>query len=100
MTRRPVRCTDQFFDRLDQPLPPERGSDGGASAADFLTWDLPEAIDRFSTDLDTWTLPVPDRTGVHVLVTDGVVVRGFAVYAEVLPDGSVEVFWLDLDLGR
>jgi hypothetical protein len=38
---RPVRFTEQFFNRLDWLLPSERGADGTPSVTDFLLLDGP-----------------------------------------------------------
>ena len=50
MSRRQVRVDPTFFDRLDELLAPERGSDGTPSTTDFLLHDLPVVIDLLAED--------------------------------------------------
>jgi len=54
VSRRQVRVDPTFFDRLDELLAPERGSDGTPSATDFLLHDLPAIIDLLAED---WSSP-------------------------------------------
>lgn len=51
MNRRQVRFTEQFFERLDELLPPGRPDDGGPSASDFLLHELPNVIDAIADDV-------------------------------------------------
>lgn len=97
--RRVVRVTEQFFGRLDELLPSQRPGDGRCSASDFLLWDLPEFIEIFATDQDSRTTEAPGRPGVLMLSTVGRLVPFVTIYAEIVPDGSVEVFWLEIDSG-
>jgi hypothetical protein len=57
VTRRQVRFAEQFFDRLDELLPPERPGDGGPSASDFLLHDLPNVIDALAESYEGVTIP-------------------------------------------
>ena len=98
--RRLVRVTDQFFDRLDQLLPAERKADGTPSTHDFLLHDMPTVIEKLATDLERWTTPAPHDARARVLIRAGSVVPFVMVYAELLEDGSVEVFYLDIDWSR
>lgn len=97
MTRRTVRYTQQFFDRLDQLLPPERSTDGRCSSGDFLLWDLPDATERLAEDFEASTSPLPKRPETFTLVTRGQLVGPFVLYAEPVDGDAVEVFWLDVD---
>jgi hypothetical protein len=96
-TRRQVRVTQQFFDRLDELLPAERTEAGTPSATDFLLHDLPPILDQLATRYEDVTLPVGDVPGVRVLIAVGVLVPRMAVYAELVTDGAVELFWLEVD---
>ena len=95
--RRPVRVTQQFFDRRDQLLPEERSSTGTPSTTDFLLHDMPTIIDTLATDFDSVTTVVPGVAGVRVMVTVGMLVDFIAVYAAVSADGGIELLYLDLE---
>ena len=97
-TDRPVRFTEDFFDRLDVLLPERRSADGTLSVTDFLLFDLPPIRDKLAGDFKGETLPTDDA-GIRVYVGHGVLVRHVAVFARLDNDGSVEVFWLSLDVG-
>lgn len=99
MTRRTVRYTEQFFDRLDLLLPSDRAPDGRCSSGDFLLWDLPAITERLAMAFEASTIPLPERPETFAVITTGRPISSFALYAELLDDGSVEVFWLDVDLG-
>lgn len=94
--RRQVRVAESFFDRLDELLPPERTAEGTPSATDFLLHDLPPVIDQLATRFEDVTLPAGDA-GVRVLITTGILIPRIAVYAELVADGAVELFWLEVD---
>lgn len=96
---RVVRVTEQFFGRLDQLLPAERSADGTPSAADFLLLEMPLIIEKLATDYERSTVASP-RVPTRTLVTTSLLVSAVAVHVELIADGTVEVFWLDLDLGR
>ncbi|MGN6694009.1 MAG: hypothetical protein ACTHN0_07515 [Aquihabitans sp.] len=89
--------TDQFFDRLDALLPYERTVRGGCSAADFLGVEIPYVVDALADDLHGVTIQLADEPDIRVAVAAGRLVPAFMVYAELLDDGSVEVFWLDIE---
>jgi hypothetical protein len=95
--RRLVRVTDQFFDRLDELFPEVRTADGQASAADFLLHEMPNVIERLAVDFESATIPSGREPGVRVLIAAGLLVRFFGVYAAIVEDGSVEIFWLDVE---
>jgi hypothetical protein len=92
---RQVRFTEQFFDRLDQLLPDERGHDGTPSVTDFLLLELPAVRDDLAEDFEHRTLPTDDPD-VRVYIGTGVLVRAYAIYAS-LVDDIVEAFWLSVD---
>ena len=95
MAEREVRFTEQFFDRLDDLLPQERGADGTPSVTDFLLFDLPTVRDDLATDFERHTLPTDDPQ-VRVYVGSGSLLRGFAIYAAI--EGEiVEAFWITID---
>lgn len=96
MTRREVRVADQFFERLDELLPTRRTIDGLPSGTDFLLHDIPSVIDRLAEDFESATIPSGYDEGTRVLVATGLLVTYFVVYATIIADGSVEVFYLDL----
>lgn len=45
VAERIVRFTAEFYDRLDELLPEQRGDDGTPSVTDFLLLDLPRVRD-------------------------------------------------------
>jgi hypothetical protein len=94
--RRTVRVVDGFFDRLDELLPGDRGSQGEPSATDFLLHEMPTVIDRLAEDFEGSTLSVAGRDDLRVLITAGVLVPFIAVYA-VLVDEGIEVVYLELE---
>jgi len=96
-TRRQVRVAQSFFDRLDDLLPDDRGTDGEPSATDFLLHDIPPIIDALAEDFDGATLAVGEVEGVRVLITAGVLVPMMAVYVALTDDGAAELIYLDLD---
>ena len=96
-SRRLVRVTQSFFDRLDELLPEERSATGEPSSADFLLHEIPPIIDRLAQDYEGTTLDVPGVPDVRVLITSGILVAAIAVYAVLASDGAVEVIYLDLD---
>jgi len=97
VTRRQVRFSEQFFERLDELLPPERPGDGGPSASDFLLHDLPNVIDAMADDFEGVTIPSGYDESTRVLVAPGLLARTFVVYATLIADDVVEAFYLDLD---
>ena len=96
MTRRQVRITPSFFDRLDELLPAERGADGTPSATDYLLHDLPTVIDLLADDFVGRTSPVADDPEIRVLIAAGVLVPFVAVYAVLAADDAVEVIYIEL----
>ena len=98
MTRRQVRFSGQFFDRLDELLPPERPGDGGPSASDFLLHDLPNVIDALAESYEGVTIPSGYDESTRVLVAPGLLARTLVVYTTLIADDVVEAFYIDLEL--
>lgn len=96
-TERLVRFTADFFDRLDMLLPAGRSPEGTLSATDFLLFDLPPIRDKLARSFESETLSTADD-GIRVYVGHGVLVRSVALYARIDSDGSVEVFWVSLEI--
>lgn len=97
MAERSVRFTDQFFDRLDELLPTDRGGDGAPSVTDFLAFEAPRIRDRLAQDFDDITIATDDPD-VRVYLTAGLFFGHIAVYVLDRPsDQAVDVFWLTLD---
>ncbi len=96
MTRRQVRVTPPFFDRLDELLPSERGPDGTPSATDFLLHDLPAIIDLLADDFMRHTSPVAEDPEIRVLIAAGPLVPYVAVYAVLAADDAVEVIFVEI----
>lgn len=96
MTRRHVRVTQSFFDRLDTLLPEERGPDGTPSTADFLFREMPRIVDQLADDYERNTTIVPSAPGVHVLITRGAFVPFILVYSVLAPDGAIDIIELEL----
>ncbi len=95
--RRLVRLSDQFFDRLELLFSAERSASGEPSATDFLLHDMTPVIERLAVDFEGSTVAVPGAELTRVLIASGVLVAHLAAYAELLQDGSIEVFYLDID---
>jgi hypothetical protein len=96
VSRRQVRVTATFFDRLDELFPSERGSDGAPSGTDFLLHDLPAFIDLLAEDFEGRTVSVADDPEIRVLIAAGVLVSYVAIYTVLADDDSVELIYLDL----
>ncbi len=98
MTRRVVRFSGFFFDRLDDILGDVRGEDGAPSTTDFLVYDLPPVCDLLAEDFEGQTMPFPANSkDIRVYVGSGVLVSRFALIMALCIDGTVEV--LDVELG-
>lgn len=95
MPERIVRFSDQFFDRLDELLPVERGADGSPSVTDFLMLELPAIRDMLASDFERYTM-VTEDPDVRVYVGSGVLFNAVAVFAA-LDEDSVEAFWVMFD---
>lgn len=78
-------------------LPAARGPNGEPSTNDFQTFELLEVIDRFAEGLDDVPEPIEGRPYYRVLISTGLLVRGFAVVGQLAADGAVELISLDID---
>lgn len=92
-----MRATAGFFEDLDRQLPAERGSNGEPSTNDFQTFELLEIVDRFAEGFDDLPELIEGRPDYGVLISTGLLVRGFAVVGQLARDGSVELISLDID---
>lgn len=96
--RRRVRVAEAFFAQLDDQLGPDRGPEGQPSATDFLVLELPPVVDRFATDFEALPEIVDGFAAARMLIAPGLLVRAFAVYGLLLPDGSIELIGIEVDL--
>jgi len=96
--RRTVRVSHDVFDALDRALGPERGPNGEPSVNDFLTIDLVPIVDAFATPFDDLPEAVPGRPDYRLLISAGALVRGFAVFGQLMPDDAIELLHIRLDL--
>ena len=96
MTERTVRFTEDFFDRLEELLPAERGADGIPSITDFLAFEIPGLRDLLAADAIGFTTATVIH-GVRAYVNGGVLVPAILLYLAV-DDHDVTVF--DISLGR
>jgi hypothetical protein len=92
---RVIRFTEQFFDRLAELLPEERGADGSPSITDFLLLDLPAVRNALAADFERFTLATHDPD-VRVYIGAGVLVRTMTVYASI-EQHDIEAFWIELE---
>ena len=97
MTDRIVRFTEQFFDRLEELLPTERGRDGTPSITDFISFEIAPIRDGLARDAIGATAPTgnPD---VRALICTGVLIPAILAYVAV-DEFVAEVYWLSLDFG-
>jgi len=95
--RRPVRVDSQFFTELDAQLGESRGPNGEPSASDFLLLDLPSIADAFAERFDQLPAVYPDREDYRYLVTTGSLVAAAVVVGQLVADGSVVLFAIDID---
>ena len=95
MTERTVRFTESFFERLEELLPTERGSDGTPSITDFLVLEVPGLRDGLAVDAVGLTRST-GNDGVRVYVNSGVLVPAVLMYMFV-DEHDVEVF--DISFG-
>ncbi len=100
MTRRLVRVDAQFFTELDAQLAETRGPNGEPSASDFLLIDLPTIADAFAERFDEFPALYPDREDYRYLVTTGRLVYAAVVIGQLVADGSILLFGIDIDLSE
>jgi hypothetical protein len=95
--RRPVRVDPQFFTELDEQLCETRGPNGEPSASDFLLIDLPSIADTFAEQFEQLPTMYRDRDDYRYLVTTGRLVAAAVVVGQLVADGSIVLFTVDLD---
>lgn len=93
-SRRRVRVTLNFFDRLDELLGDERSEDGHPSATDFLLHDLPPIIEQLATAYEDTTVEIGPN--MRLLVTAVHFAPIVAVYTTLADDGDVELIYLEM----
>ncbi len=95
--RRHVVVLPEFFDRLDELLPPERSADGKPSTADFVLHELTNIVETLAADYEAVTIPLPGESA-RLMVVTGVLVAEIAVYVDLITTGAIELYWLDIRL--
>jgi hypothetical protein len=97
--RRPVRVLPEFFARLDEQLPAERGPSGEPTTAEFAATDLLDIVEVFATQGDELPPTFPDRTDYRAIVHRCHVVHAAFLHARLSPhDGAAELMEISLDL--
>jgi hypothetical protein len=96
--RRPVRVDPHFFSELDAQLGDTRGPNGEPSASDFLLIDLPSIADTFAEQFDELPPMYRDREDYRYLVATGRLVAAAVVVGQLVADGSIVLFSVDLDV--
>ena len=99
MTRRQVRVTEQFFDRLDELFPVNRSPQGAPSGTDFLLHEMPNVIDALAVDFEGSTMSTRSDPDVHVLIAAGLLVP-FSRFTQPssMRTGSRSSTWTSTDL--
>ena len=95
--RRRVRVAHEVFDRLDEILGPERGSEGHPSANDFLTFELVEILEVFATRFNALPRLIEQRGDYRILISNGTLVHAFAVIGQLHTDETIEIVRVDID---
>jgi hypothetical protein len=96
--RRPVRVDPQFFAELDEQLGETRGPHGEPSASDFLLIDLPSIADTFAEQFEQLPTMYREREDYRFLVTTGRLVAAAVVVGQLVADGSIVLFSVEIDL--
>ena len=97
MTGRPVRVDPQFFAELDAQLGETRGPNGEPSSSDFLLIDLPSIADAFAESFDELPVMYVGREDYRYLVTTGSLVAAAVVVGQLVADGSIILFGIEID---
>jgi hypothetical protein len=95
-----IRATLEFFQDLDRQLGSERGPDGQPSTNDFQSFELLELIEKFASGFDELPELIPGRADYRLLISTGILVRGYSVIGQLAQDGAVELISLDIDVDR
>ncbi|MGQ0433687.1 MAG: hypothetical protein ACT452_14910 [Microthrixaceae bacterium] len=97
MTRRVVRVDPQFFAELDAQLGEARGPNGEPSSSDFLLIDLPPIADAFAESFDEFPAMFTGREDYRYLVTTGTLIAVAVVIGQLVADGSIVLFGIEID---
>jgi hypothetical protein len=100
LDRYQVRATIEFFEDLDRQLRSERGPNGEPSTNDFQTFELLEIVERFASGFDDLPELISGRSDYRLLVSTGILIRGYSVVGQLASDGAVELVALELDLDQ
>ena len=95
MTERTVRFTEEFFDRLEDLLPPERDGNGTPSVTDFLASEIPGLRDLLAADAIGFTTPTVIGV-VRAYVNAGVLFPSILLYVAI---DNHEVTVFDISFG-
>ena len=98
MSRPSVHVDPRFFVELDAQLGESRGPNGEPSASDFLLVDLPTLSEVFSERFEELPALYPNRDDYRYLVATGLLVRAVTITAQLVSDGSIVLFGIDIDL--
>lgn len=93
-----VRVDPQFFAELDAQLGETRGLTGEPSASDFLLVELPTLSEVFAETFEELPALYPDRDDYRYLTASGILVRAVTITAQLVSDGSIVLFGVDIDL--
>lgn len=91
-----VRVMDDLFDQLARQLPPERGTDGTPSVADFVHSDLVRIHDHFAEDWDDLPQPIVGRPDYRLAIGRGTYVATYAVAGQLALDGWIELVEIEI----
>ncbi len=97
MTRRVVRVDPQFFAEFDAQLGGTRGPDGEPSSSDFLLIELPSIADAFAESFDEFPALFIGRDDYRYLVTTGTLIAAAVVVGQLVADGSIVLFGIEID---
>lgn len=93
-----VSVDAQFFSELDSQLGESRGPNGEPSSSDFLLVELPTLSEVFAERFEELPALYPDRGDYRYLTAAGLLVPAATITAQLVPDGSVILFGVDIDL--
>lgn len=93
-----VRVDPQFFSELDAQLGETRGPNGEPSVSDFLLVELPTLSQVFAETFEELPALYPDRDDYRYLSATGILVRAVTITAQLVSDGSIVLFGVDIDL--
>ncbi len=93
-----VRVDPLFFAELDAQLGESRGPNGEPSVSDFLLIELPTLSAVFAEQFDELPALYPDRDDYRYLVATGLLVHAVTITAQLVADGSIVLFGIEIDL--